>query len=130
VCIGTCASMAAIIFEYGHERHITDRSVLMFHEAAGGVQGTLNQMNSRLSMIRRYVGKLDLYVANRMGIDLNTYHLKESKELWIDGEDAVNTGAADKLVAIKYEPKPGIFMAPLEATPNKRENELELKWNL
>lgn len=37
ICTQLCASMAALIHQYGHTRYMVDRSILMFHPAAGGL---------------------------------------------------------------------------------------------
>lgn len=101
ICLQFCASMASIIFETGTKRYMVDRSILMFHEAAGGLQGPFNQMKSRLRFFDRIVNKLDYEIASRIGIDPEVFKAQLANELWLDGEDAVRQNYADSLVSVR-----------------------------
>lgn len=101
VCMEMCASMAAMIFEYGDERFVAHRSMLMFHPASGGVQGEIDKSISRLLMVQKFFGKIERYVAARVGLTYDQYKLKTSQEIWLDGEDAVKSRFADKTVLVE-----------------------------
>ena len=101
VCIGMCASMAAVIHQYGTKRLATDRSVLMLHDAAGGLQGRVSEMASMLTMIRRKLEKVNHYIANRSKISFDELIRLESSNYWVDAEDAMEKGLVDGLVRIK-----------------------------
>lgn len=103
VCLQLCASMAAIIFEYGTERWAVDRSLIMFHPAYGAAQDELDKMVSRLLTVQRYIGKMEAYIAKRVGMSYEAFKAKSAVELWLDGEDAVNSSFADKLVSVKID---------------------------
>lgn len=103
ICLGICASMAAIISQYGKERYGVDRSVLMFHDAAGGAQGYLPHMTSLINMINRKIEKMDSYISNRAGIPLEQFKADQSKNIWIDAEDAVNKHLLDSLVTLNLD---------------------------
>lgn len=100
VCTQLCASMAAMIHQYGHKRMMVDRSILMFHDAAGGLQGYVHHMLSRLNQIHAFVHKMDRYVSNRAGIDFERYLQEANRELWLDAEDATNLKLNDEIVNI------------------------------
>lgn len=100
VCDGLCASMGAMIHSYGTRRLITDRSVLMYHNAAGGVQGSLPQMYARLAVVSRIVFKMEMNISKRSGLSYDKYKSMISGELWLDGEDSVNLHLSDSLVAL------------------------------
>ena len=53
LCVGICASMAAMIHQFGTNRLVLDRSFLMFHPASGGAEGEVDKMYSRLTTIRQ-----------------------------------------------------------------------------
>jgi ATP-dependent Clp protease protease subunit len=95
VCHFLCASMAAMIFEYGTQRYIGDKSFVMFHPASGGADGELDKMVSRLVSMQRYIGKMEAYTATKANLTFEAYKAKASVEAWIDGEDAVANGFAD-----------------------------------
>lgn len=103
VCQTLCASMAAHIFEAGSSRLITDRSLLMFHRAAGGAQGTLEQMLSQLNAFKFMVDRMDANAANRSGIPYNEFKEIIGRDLWIDGYTAVNMKLADTLAFVQYD---------------------------
>lgn len=100
ICNVLCASMAAMIFEYGSQRYIGDRSFVMFHPASGGADGELDKMVSRLTSMQRYIGKMEAHIAKRAGLTFEQYKAKAGVEAWIDGEDAVNSGFADKIATV------------------------------
>ena len=100
ICFQMCASMASAIFEAGVKRYMVDRSILMFHEASGGVQGQFNQMKSRLNIFDKLVYKMDKDIAARVGIPLDQFLAKLPNELWLDAEDAVQQHYADGLVNV------------------------------
>lgn len=110
VCVSLCASMAAQIFEIGHTRLMFKRAMVMFHPAAGGVQGELENMESRLKMIRTVIDKLDLAVSKRAGIELEKFKLMLRSELWLDGEDAAHLRFADGIVYLTI--RGGLNMPP------------------
>lgn len=106
VCLSLCASMAFHIHQAGSTRLALDRSILMAHPASGGVQGTLEQMNSRLSTITRYVNKMDANAAGRAGIPFDTFKSMIVSELWLDAEDALAKHFLDSIVDVNTEGKP------------------------
>lgn len=107
VCVSLCASMAFIIHQHGVTRMAQDRAILMAHPASGGLQGTLEEMNSRLSTIMRYVDKMDARIASRVGMDLPAFKSLIVSEFWVDSEDALQRKFLDKIVdyQIKFESK-------------------------
>jgi len=113
VCIGVCASMAAIISQYGKERYGVDRSVLMFHDAAGGVQGYLPHMTSLIEMLNKKIDKMDSFIARRAGLSLDAFKAEQSKNIWIDSEDAVRRNFLDSLVSLNQD------IIKQEATPTE-----------
>ncbi len=105
VCLKICASMAAIIHGYGHQRYMVDRSILMHHPASGGVRGTLEEMQSRLGTIQKYVDKMSATIAKRAGLSLGEFKAKVVSEMWVDAEDAIAAKFADGLVTVNVEQK-------------------------
>lgn len=101
VCVGMCASMAAIIHQYGTKRLATDRSVLMFHDAAGMISGRVGEMLSLLNMIKRKIEKANHYIANRSKMSYDELVRLGANNLWIDAEDSLEKGFVDGLVRIK-----------------------------
>lgn len=101
VCVGVCASMAAIIHQYGTKRLATDRAILMFHDAAGMIGGRISEMLSLLNLIRRKLDKTNHYIANRSKISYQELIMLEANNFWIDSEDAMEKGLVDDLVVVQ-----------------------------
>lgn len=123
ICTLLCASMGAMIHQYGAKRFMFDRSILMFHDASGGVQGSVPQMSSRLEFIRLYVTKMSSHIAARSKQDLNGFLLKMQREVWVDAEDAVAQGYADGIVSLPLDSElNGLFHKT--RTPPKRDDKI------
>lgn len=100
VCTQLCASMAAIIHQYGTKRYMTGKSLLMFHNASMALQGNLPEMLTRLNMMNSYTQKMDAYIAKRSGQTVEQFNTRFSHELWIDDEDSYHAKYSDGTVSI------------------------------
>lgn len=104
VCTELCASMAAHILEHGKERYMIDRTKVMFHPASVSamVDGEVDKMYSRFADMKRFIDKLDMYVANRSGQKYEDYKAKTMREYWSDAEDALNDHLIDGIVTVDF----------------------------
>lgn len=100
ICAQFCASMASIIFESGTKRLMVDRAFLMFHDAAGGVQGTFPQIKNRFEFFSRYVSKMDYEMATKSGMTLEQFMSHLNPEWWVDAEDAHAAKLSDGYVSL------------------------------
>jgi ATP-dependent Clp protease, protease subunit len=106
VCIGVCASMAAQLHQIGTRRLMTDKSILMFHPAAGGVQGKVHEMKAILNMLDRYVERLDQEIAKRANIPYGQFSRMVVENVWVETADAVVMGLADGTVSYQIDGDP------------------------
>lgn len=124
VCTKLCASMAFIIHQYGTKRFMVDRAVLMAHPASAGVEGTLEQMHSRLAFLERFTGKLNAGISKRAGLSAEQFKSQYLVEQWLDAEDSTNAHFNDSIVTVKVDG--GEFslseILPPEAAPDKDKN--------
>jgi ATP-dependent Clp protease protease subunit len=100
VCLQICASMAAMIFEYGTKRYMVDRATLMFHEAAGGLQGSFNQIGTRYNYFNRVFNKMNYEIASRAKKNPEEFRSKLANEIWLDAEDALYENFSDGIVNV------------------------------
>lgn len=101
ICQTLCASMAAMIHQFGSQRLQVDRAILMFHPASlGGGGGELDKMASFINMLQRYTNKLEFEVSRRSGIPFKEYKDLSQIELWLDAEDARASNFNDGIVNI------------------------------
>ena len=113
---GLAASMAAILLQYCTERYATSKSLIMFHNASGAMQGDFAKMTSRLDALNRYVKLFDIDVAKRMGISLDELNKKSNNEWWMaGGEEALKGKAIDQIVSVVIVPASiPVFSDPLQ----------------
>jgi ATP-dependent Clp protease protease subunit len=101
VCLKMCASMGAIIHQYGTKRFALDRSVLMFHDASAGTSGRVNEMLSLLEFIKRKLEKTNRYIVSRSKVSYEELMNLEANNYWLDAEEAKEKGFVDELVRIE-----------------------------
>jgi ATP-dependent protease ClpP protease subunit len=97
------ASMGSAIVEHlPFNRNIVATGTLMFHRAAGGVQGQFEdgELESRLAYYKTIVRSMEQTNADRMGLKLSDYKSKVKDELWIYGVDSIKDGSADTLATV------------------------------
>jgi ATP-dependent Clp protease, protease subunit len=122
VVMGMAASMAAITLEYCNERYATENSSIMFHRAAGGLQGSVNQMQSRLSAFMRIMDGVESKVAARLGMPLGEYRNLSNNEIWlINSKEAVAAKAIDEVAVVTFKSNMLPGMAP-SSSPAERGN--------
>ena len=98
ICDVMCASMDAMIHQYGKKRYITDRTIMMFHPAAAGTDGDVDRMYSMTKFLKRFTTKMEMEVSKRQGITFEQYKEKTQVNLWIDAEDSLKEGISDGTV--------------------------------
>jgi ATP-dependent Clp protease, protease subunit len=103
VCLQLCASMGAMIHQYGTKRYTASRSILMFHDASGGFMGSFEQMVSQMKTINRFIHKMFAYVAKRSGQNYKDFVSRVGAEIWVDGEDAVDLKYSDEVVNVIHD---------------------------
>ena len=103
VCLQLCASMGAMIHQYGTKRYTASRSILMFHDASGGFFGPFQQVASQMNMIARFVNKMFANTAKRSGQNYKDFVSKIGSEVWVDGEDAVALKYSDGVVNVIHD---------------------------
>lgn len=87
-CMGICASSAALIFEAGSVRYISDFGMLMIHNV-GEVTGEVEKMFNR---------SVNVMIAQKTGkTESETFNMMQN-ETWFDSSDAIEHGFADKIV--------------------------------
>lgn len=103
VCVVLCASMGAQILEAGKIRYAHDKSIIMFHPAFGGAQGTIEQMLSQLTMFKKYIDAFDIKTAKRAGIPIKEFQEMFVTDLWIEGSEALDKKLVDGLTYVTYQ---------------------------
>jgi len=98
------ASMGFIMAQSLGERLILPHGTLMSHRARGSVSGQIpGELNSRVEYWTRRMENIEKECADRMKLSVNDYKNLIVNEYWVDGQDAVNANAADKVVLAKCD---------------------------
>lgn len=98
VCIGTAASMAAVLFLAGDRREMLPHSQLMIHDPAIGGSSAANmnpaQMEERLKMLKKVQKILCDVIAEATGQPLKNVQNKTKCDSYFDAEEAIAFGLA------------------------------------
>lgn len=100
VCMGTAASMAALIFASGNERDMMPHARVMIHDPllAGGVGGPalkVDALAKDLMYTREVTAKI---LAERTGHTLEEVYEKTAQDTYFDAREALDWGLADRII--------------------------------
>jgi ATP-dependent Clp protease, protease subunit len=128
LCTQMCASMAALIHQYGKNRYVLSHAVLMFHPAAGGAYGDVDRMASELAMIQRYVGSMEINAANRAKISIEQYKIRANAQIWLTGDESIKAGFADGVVYVTAQDVDKLFQPdPISQDTDKKNKTKKVK---
>ena len=99
VCMGMAASMAAVIFAGGRERSILPHGEVMIHQPSGGTEGTAADIIIAADHIRKRRQDLIEILSERTGNPPEKVASDIQKDCWMDAEEAVRYGIADKIIS-------------------------------
>lgn len=100
VCMGSAASMGAVIFAAGDMREIFPHGRVMIHDPLirGGVGGSALQLQSVSKDLLKTREVLCTILAERTGRSQKEIYKKTAKDTWFDAQEAVKFGLADRVV--------------------------------
>lgn len=99
VCVGTAASMAALIFAAGSQRDMLPHARLMIHDPliSGGLGGSalhIDSVSRDLMRTREITAEL---LARHSGHTLEEVYEKTARDTYFDADEAVAWGLADRI---------------------------------
>ena len=102
VCIAnTAISMAFVILQACPVRLVTNHGVLMTHQIASQLKGSLKELQTQVTMIEKLALLYDTLMADRMGLTVEQYRSKVGIEWWMMGvPDILQNRAADREVKV------------------------------
>ena len=100
VCMGSAASMGAVIFAAGDMREIFPHGRVMIHDPLirGGVGGSALQLQSVSKDLLKTREVLCTILAERTGRSQKEIYKKTAKDTWFVAQEAVKFGLADRVV--------------------------------
>lgn len=100
VCVGTAASMAAVLFAAGHRREILRHGEVMIHDplVSGGITGSalaIQDKSDRLMAKRKVLCGI---LAQHTGKNIKQIYKVTAKDTYFGAEEAVEFGLADAVI--------------------------------
>jgi len=100
ICVGTAASMAAVILAGGAKgkRMALPNSEIMIHQVMGGAEGQATDIKIRAEHILKVKSKLDGILTKHTGKTLEQIEKDTDRDYFMSAEEAIIYGAIDKVV--------------------------------
>ncbi|MDX2200484.1 MAG: ATP-dependent Clp protease proteolytic subunit [Phycisphaerae bacterium] len=98
--IGAAASMAAVLTAAGAKgkRYVLPHSRIMIHQPLGGARGPATDLKIELDEMMRTQQQLYRVLAKHTGKDYDTITRDCDRNNWMDAEQSISYGLADKLL--------------------------------
>jgi len=100
VCMGTAASMGALLFAAGKQRDILPHGRVMIHDPliTGGMGGNALQVQEISRSLLKTREETCGILARHTGKTLKEIYEKTAKDTWFNAEEAVRFGLADSII--------------------------------
>lgn len=100
VCMGTAASMGAVLFAAGDKREILPHGKVMIHDPliSGGLEGSALHVQTVSRNLMRTRTIVCGILAEHTGRSLKEIYQKTASDAWFYAEEAVAFGLADRLI--------------------------------
>ena len=103
VCIGTCASMGALIFLAGDKREMMEHGRIMIHDPAFGGEASISglkphEVKARLEDLNKCKESLVKIIAERTGKEVEEIREITKTDTFYDADEAVDFGIATEIL--------------------------------
>ncbi|MBR0481953.1 MAG: ATP-dependent Clp endopeptidase proteolytic subunit ClpP [Firmicutes bacterium] len=100
ICVGMAASMAAFLLSAGTKgkRYVLPNSEVMIHQPLGGAKGQAEDIKIAAEHILKIRSKMNSILAANTGQPLEKVEQDTDRDNYLDAEEAVAYGLADKVV--------------------------------
>ncbi len=100
VCVGTAASMAAVLFAAGGTREILRHGEVMIHDPLvnGGISGSALAVQNKSDRLMQMRKTLCGILAAHTGKSIKQIYKATAKDTWFSAEKAVSFGLADRII--------------------------------
>jgi ATP-dependent Clp protease protease subunit len=100
ICIGSCASMAAILLAAGTKgkRFALSHSRIMIHQPLGGVQGQASEIEIHAKEILRLKKELNIILSKHTNKQLRTIEKDTERDYFMSAQEALEYGIIDKVL--------------------------------
>ena len=101
VCIGCCASMAAVLLSSGAKgkRYCLPNSMVLIHQPLGGAQGQQTEIQIVADFMKKTRLQLNKILSDNTGQDMETIMRDTERDNYMTAEEALAYGLVDKITA-------------------------------
>lgn len=99
VCIGSAASMAAVLLASGAKghRYCMPNASVMIHQPHGGASGQVTDMKIQVARAEMLKKKLNVILADKTGQPYERVCEDTERDHWLEAEEAVEYGLVDEV---------------------------------
>ena len=101
IAIGMAASMAAVILACGERRYALKHSRMMIHQAYGGVQGTMSDIDISFRNMKECKKALMRLLSAKTGKSITRLEKDCDRDYWFSAEQAKDYGLIDEILTKK-----------------------------
>jgi ATP-dependent Clp protease protease subunit len=100
ICLGECASMAAVLLSNGTKgkRFVLPNSMVLIHQPSGGAQGQQTEIAIVADFMKKTRERLNGILAENTGQSLETIQRDTERDNYMTAQEAVDYGLADRVI--------------------------------
>ena len=97
ICLGECASMAAVLLSNGAKGKCLPNSMVLIHQPSGGAQGQQTEIAIVADFMLKTRNRLNKILADNTGQTLETIQNDTERDNYMTAEEAVAYGLVDRI---------------------------------
>lgn len=104
ICIGECASMAAVLLSAGAKgkRFVLPNSMVLIHQPSGGAQGQQTEIAIVADFMLKTRNRLNKILAENTGQSIETIQVDTERDNYMTAEEALAYGLVDKITTSRF----------------------------
>lgn len=109
ICLGECASMAAVLLSNGAKgkRLCLPNSMVLIHQPSGGAQGQQTEIEIAAREIRETRRRLNQILSDASGQPFEKVEADTERDHYMRAEEALSYGLIDRIVTSRAQAAPG-----------------------
>lgn len=104
ICIGECASMAAVLLSAGAKgkRFVLPNSMVLIHQPSGGAQGQQTEIAIVADFMLKTRNRLNQILSENTGQSIETIQADTERDNYMTAEEALAYGLVDKITTSRF----------------------------
>jgi hypothetical protein len=102
----------------------------MFHPASARLEGNMDELYSFTTAMIRFVSKIEIEIAARIGWSFQNYKSYVANELWVDSDEAKKYNIVDQIIYTRFPfmVYPGAGVGQMKKKESLKINSKDLIW--